>query len=105
MAGKRLGCYNVTYEQKREMQRLRNEGYYVKEIADIFGVSRGTVHNHTKPKYVNDGYNSLADRDMAIVKYRDEKNMTWDEIARIFRVARNTAMNGYKRGKKDERTR
>lgn len=105
MGGKKLGCYNVTYEQIREMQRLRNEGYYIKEIADRFGVSRGTVRNHTKPKYVNDGYNSLADRDRAIVKYRDEKGMAWNDIAQMFRITRHTAMNGYKRGKKDERTR
>lgn len=103
MGGKRPGCYNISYEQKREMQRLRNEGYYVKEIADMFGVSCGTVRNHTKPKYVNDGYESLADRDMAIVKCRDEKNMTWDEIARMFRVTRHTVMNGYRRCKNNER--
>lgn len=105
MGGKKPGCYNVTYEQKREMQRLRNEGYYVKEIADMFGVSCGTVRNHTKPKYVNDGYKSIADRDAAVVKYRDKKCMTWDEIARMLRVTRHTAMNSYKRGKKNERTR
>lgn len=104
MGGKKPGCYNVTYEQKREMQRLRNEGYYVKEIADVFGVSCGTVRNHTKPKYINDGYESITDRDMAIVKCHDERYMTWDEIARMFRVTRNTAINCYKRGRKNERT-
>jgi len=105
MGGKKLGCYNVTYEQIREMQRLRNEGYYIKEIADRFRVSRGTVRNHTKPKYVNDGYNSLADRDRAIVKCRDEKGMAWNDIAQIFRITRHTAMNGYRRCKNNEGTR
>ena len=105
MAGKRPGCYNVTYEQKQEMQRLRNEGYYVKEIANRFGVSLNTVRNHTKPKYVNDGYPTIADRDAAIVKYRDEKHMGWEEIARMLQVTRHTAMNGYRRHKNNEGTR
>lgn len=104
MGGRRQGCYSVTYEQEQEMQRLRNEGCYVKEIASMFKVSRTTVCNHTKPKYVNNGYPTIVDRDMAIVKYRDEQGMTWREIARRLQVTKQTAINRYRRYKNNEGT-
>lgn len=105
MGGKRPGCYNVTSEQKQEMQRLRNEGRYVKEIASMFRVSCNTVRNHTKPKYIHDGYSTIADRDMAIVRYRDEHGMTWSQIGRKVQVTKQTAINRYRRYKNNEGTR
>lgn len=104
MGGKRTGCSNISYSDKRRMQELRNEGWLVKEIAAEFGVSPTSVRNHTKPRYVADGYSTREARDRDIVKYRDEKYLSWEEIARRFHITRRTALDSYRRSKKNERT-